>query len=59
VEAPDRFGRKSILEVHVNNKELPLAEDVDLSEIASMTTGFTGYELRSIFKFYMTSHSSY
>jgi cell division protease FtsH len=42
VEAPDRYGRESILKVHVNNKELPLAEDVDLTEIASMTTGFTG-----------------
>lgn len=57
MEAPDRFGRESILGVHVNRKELPLAGDVNLREIASMTTGFTGYMLRSIFNFYMTSHS--
>lgn len=42
MEAPDKHGRESILKVHVNRKELPLAEDVDLNEIASMTTGFTG-----------------
>lgn len=42
VETPDRLGRESILKVHVNKKELPLGEDVELSEIASMTTGFTG-----------------
>lgn len=44
METPDRLGRDSILKVHVSKKELPLGEDVDLSEIASMTTGFTGYE---------------
>ncbi|KAJ4759487.1 ATP-dependent zinc metalloprotease FtsH [Rhynchospora pubera] len=48
VEAPDRKGRESILNVHVNRKELPLAEDVDLSEIASMTTGFTGADLANL-----------
>ncbi|KAJ3706618.1 hypothetical protein LUZ61_010323 [Rhynchospora tenuis] len=48
VEAPDRNGRESILNVHVNRKELPLAEDVDLSEIASMTTGFTGADLANL-----------
>jgi cell division protease FtsH len=42
VEAPDRFGRESILKVHVNRRELPLSKDVDLADIAAMTTGFTG-----------------
>uniref|UniRef100_A0A453P6N4 AAA+ ATPase domain-containing protein n=1 Tax=Aegilops tauschii subsp. strangulata TaxID=200361 RepID=A0A453P6N4_AEGTS len=42
VEAPDKFGRESILKVHANRKELPLGKDVDLSGIAAMTTGFTG-----------------
>ncbi|EPS69421.1 hypothetical protein M569_05343, partial [Genlisea aurea] len=42
VEAPDRNGRKAILQVHVSKKELPLGQDVDLGDIASMTTGFTG-----------------
>lgn len=39
------MGREAILEVHVSKKELPLAKDVDLGAIASMTTGFTGYLL--------------
>jgi len=42
VEAPDRIGRESILKVHVSKKELPLAKDVYIGDIASMTTGFTG-----------------
>ncbi|XXG75388.1 hypothetical protein AAC387_Pa07g3905 [Persea americana] len=48
VETPDRLGRDSILKVHVSKKELPLGEDVDLSEIASMTTGFTGADLANL-----------
>ncbi|KAL5207147.1 hypothetical protein ABZP36_031582 [Zizania latifolia] len=48
VEAPDRFGRESILKVHVNRKELPLGKDVDLSDIAAMTTGFTGADLANL-----------
>ncbi|KAJ3680125.1 hypothetical protein LUZ60_016403 [Juncus effusus] len=48
VEAPDKRGRKEILDVHVNRKELPLALNVDLSEIASMTTGFTGADLANL-----------
>lgn len=43
METPDRIGRESILKVHVSKKELPLAKDVYLGDIASMTTGFTGY----------------
>lgn len=43
METPDRTGREAILKVHVTKKELPLADDVNLSDIASMTTGFTGY----------------
>ena len=43
VETPDRIGREAILKVHVSTKELPLGDDVDLGDIASMTTGFTGY----------------
>lgn len=42
METPDRLGREAILNVHVSKKELPLGEDVNLGEIASMTTGFTG-----------------
>ncbi|KAK3154771.1 hypothetical protein QOZ80_2BG0194890 [Eleusine coracana subsp. coracana] len=48
VEPPDRFGRESILKVHVSRKELPLSKDVDLADIASMTTGFTGADLANL-----------
>ncbi|KAM0923609.1 hypothetical protein ACQ4PT_005407 [Festuca glaucescens] len=48
VEAPDKFGRESILKVHVNRKELPLGKDVDLNGIAAMTTGFTGADLANL-----------
>ncbi|CAI0392978.1 unnamed protein product [Linum tenue] len=48
VEAPDRKGREAILEVHASKKELPLGKDVNLSDVASMTTGFTGADLANI-----------
>ncbi|KAJ8747677.1 hypothetical protein K2173_013020 [Erythroxylum novogranatense] len=48
VETPDRNGREAILKVHVSKKELPLGEDVDVSNIASMTTGFTGADLANL-----------
>ncbi|GFP96175.1 ATP-dependent zinc metalloprotease ftsh 7 chloroplastic [Phtheirospermum japonicum] len=48
VETPDRTGREAILDVHVSKKELPLGKDVDLSNIASMTTGFTGADLANL-----------
>lgn len=48
VETPDRVGRLAILKVHVSKKELPLAEDVNLVDIASMTTGFTGADLANL-----------
>ncbi|KAK1394270.1 putative Cell division protein ftsH [Heracleum sosnowskyi] len=48
VETPDRIGREAILNVHVSKKELPLGEDVDLVNIASMTTGFTGADLANL-----------
>ncbi|KAK1589097.1 hypothetical protein Q3G72_030486 [Acer saccharum] len=48
VETPDRIGREAILKVHASKKELPLAEDVDLGDVASMTTGFTGADLANL-----------
>ncbi|XP_031385771.1 ATP-dependent zinc metalloprotease FTSH 9, chloroplastic isoform X1 [Punica granatum] len=48
VESPDRTGREAILKVHVSKNELPLEEDVDLSDIASMTPGFTGADLANL-----------
>ncbi|CAN6692907.1 unnamed protein product [Malus baccata var. baccata] len=48
VETPDRRGREEILKVHATQKELPLAKDVYLGDIASMTTGFTGADLANL-----------
>ncbi|CAH2069483.1 unnamed protein product [Thlaspi arvense] len=48
VETPDKVGRESILKVHVSKKELPLGDDVNLGNIASMTTGFTGADLANL-----------
>ncbi|KAK2376384.1 ATP-dependent zinc metalloprotease FTSH 9, chloroplastic [Trifolium repens] len=48
VETPDRIGREAILKVHVSRKELPLAKDVYIGDIASMTTGFTGADLANL-----------
>ncbi|XP_023519725.1 ATP-dependent zinc metalloprotease FTSH 9, chloroplastic-like isoform X1 [Cucurbita pepo subsp. pepo] len=48
VETPDRTGREAILKVHVTKKDLPLADDVNLIDIASMTTGFTGADLANL-----------
>lgn len=36
------------MKVHVTKKELPLAKDIELGEIASMTTGFTGADLANL-----------
>ena len=46
VGLPDIKGREAILQVHARNK--PLAEDVDLSEIARGTAGFTGADLENL-----------
>lgn len=46
VNAPDVRGREDILLVHAKNK--PLAEDVDLKQIAQTTAGFTGADLENL-----------
>ena len=46
VSAPDVGGREEILKVHAKNK--PLAEDVDLKEVAQTTSGFTGADLENL-----------
>jgi len=46
VGRPDVRGRKEILNVHC--KEKPLAEDVDLEQIAQTTAGFTGADLENL-----------
>lgn len=46
VGVPDIGGREEILRVHAKNK--PLAEDVDLKQIAQTTAGFTGADLENL-----------
>ncbi len=46
VAAPDVRGREDILKVHSQNK--PLGDDVDLSQIAQTTAGFTGADLENL-----------
>ena len=43
---PDIKAREAILKVHI--KEKPLANEVDLSEVAKNTTGFTGADLENL-----------
>lgn len=46
VGRPDVKGREAILNVHAKNK--PLADDVDLKEIAKQTPGFVGADLENL-----------
>jgi len=46
VQAPDREGRRLILEVHT--REVPLAPDVDLERIAATTPGMVGAGLANL-----------
>ncbi|MBQ7203656.1 MAG: ATP-dependent zinc metalloprotease FtsH [Eubacterium sp.] len=46
VNRPDTKGREDILKVHTKN--IPLAPDVDLKEIAKDTIGFTGADLENL-----------
>ena len=46
VGLPDVRGREEILKVHAKNK--PLADDVNLEEIARTTAGFAGAELENL-----------
>jgi len=46
VDLPDSVGRKEILKVHLKNKKI--AQDVDLEEIATLTSGFSGADLETL-----------
>lgn len=46
VAHPDVRGREEILKVHAENK--PLGDDVDLTQIAQTTAGFTGADLENL-----------
>ncbi len=46
VDRPDQTGRVQILKVHV--KKISLAPEVDLSQVAALTTGFSGADLANL-----------
>jgi cell division protease FtsH len=46
IDRPNWHGRRDILKVHTRNK--PLADDVNLEEIARKMTGMTGADLRNL-----------
>jgi transitional endoplasmic reticulum ATPase len=46
IGVPDNKGRYEILQIHTRN--MPLAKDVDLSELARITHGFVGADLAAL-----------
>ncbi|MGJ8606033.1 MAG: ATP-dependent zinc metalloprotease FtsH [Marivita sp.] len=46
VDRPDRKGRVQILKVHM--KKIVLAQDIELDDIAALTTGFSGADLANL-----------
>jgi cell division protease FtsH len=46
VPLPERHGREGILRIH--SRDLPLAPDVNLPALASLTTGFSGADLENL-----------
>ena len=46
VDRPDKKGRLDILKVHV--KKVMLAPEVDLEQVAALTTGFSGADLANL-----------
>lgn len=46
IDRPTKEGRAAILKVHT--RKVPLADDIDLSELAKSTSGFSGAELKNL-----------
>ncbi|MFJ3419262.1 ATP-dependent zinc metalloprotease FtsH [Streptomyces sp. NPDC086082] len=46
VSPPDRGGREAILQIHT--RQIPLAKDVNLAQVARTTPGMTGAELANL-----------
>jgi cell division protease FtsH len=46
IDRPTKAGRVGILKVH--SRKVPLADDVDLEQIAAATIGFSGAELKNL-----------
>ena len=46
IGVPDRNSRKEILQIHTRN--MPLAKDVNMDELANLTHGYTGADLAAL-----------
>ncbi len=46
IGVPDRNSRKEILQIHTRN--MPLAKDVNIDELADMTHGYTGADISAL-----------
>ncbi|MEM2924193.1 MAG: CDC48 family AAA ATPase [Methanocellales archaeon] len=46
LRVPDRDGRKEIFQIHTRG--MPLAEDIDLDELADITHGFVGADIANL-----------
>jgi transitional endoplasmic reticulum ATPase len=46
IDAPDRNGRKEILQIHTRG--MPLSNDADLNELADFTYGYVGADLAAL-----------
>jgi cell division protease FtsH len=46
VQPPDKIGREAILRVHTRG--VPLAKDIDLVDVAAVTSGLVGADLRNL-----------
>lgn len=46
VSPPDKTGREAILEIHT--RQIPMADDVDLSQVARTTPGMSGADLANL-----------
>jgi cell division protease FtsH len=46
VNLPDKTGREAILKVHT--RSVPLAKDVNLADLAAVTPGFSGADLKNL-----------
>jgi cell division protease FtsH len=46
INLPDKAGREAILKVHT--RKMPLAEDVNLEDIATTTPGFSGADIKNL-----------
>lgn len=48
VTNPDITGREAILEIHIKNNGVPIADDVEVRKVARGTPGFSGADLANL-----------